>query len=62
MAAKARAERVAAAQREVDLSRQRLRDTREQIVEPLKAAAERNNFALLIAQSLAQGHGKGGAR
>lgn len=62
MAAKARAERVAAAQREVDLSRQRLRDTREQIVEPLKAAAERNNFALLITQSLAQGHGKGGAR
>jgi hypothetical protein len=49
------ADRVAAAEREVQLSRERLRDTRENVVEPLRAAAERNNFAALIAQSLAQG-------
>lgn len=62
MTAKARAERVAAAQREVDLSRQRLRDTRENVVKPLQALAEQNNFASLIAASLAQGHKKGVAR
>jgi hypothetical protein len=61
MAAKARTERVAAAQREVELSRQRLRDTREKVVEPLMAAAAHNNFAELIAQSLTQGHRKGSA-
>jgi aspartate/tyrosine/aromatic aminotransferase len=61
MAAKARAERVAAAQREVELSRQRLRETRENVVKPLQAAAAHNNFAELIAQSLAQGYRKGSA-
>jgi len=60
MSAKARAERLAAAQREVELSRRRLRETQETVVKPLRAAAERNNFAALIAQSLAQGHREGG--
>ena len=59
MAAQARAERVAAAEREVELSRQRLLDTQENVVKPLRAYAERNNFADLLAQSLAQGRGKG---
>jgi hypothetical protein len=62
MAALARAERVAAAEREVELSRQRLADTRENVVEPLQAYAERNNFADLIARSLVQGRGKGAGR
>ena len=62
MAAKARAERLAAAQREVDLSRQRLHETRENVVKPLMAIAEQNNFAGIIAASLAQGHKKGAAR
>lgn len=62
MAAKARAERVAAAEREVELSRRRLLDTRENVVKPLQAAAAQNNFAALIAASLAQGHRKGGVR
>jgi hypothetical protein len=60
MAAKARAERVAAAEREVELSRQRLLDTRENVVKPLERAAAHNNFAELIAQSLAQGRRNGG--
>ena len=59
MAAKTRAERLAAAQREVDLSRRRLRETREQVVKPLRAAAEQNSFAQIIADSLAQGRRRG---
>ena len=62
MAALARAERVAAAEREVELSRQRLRDTHENVVEPLRAAAAHNNFAELIRASLVQGHQKGAPR
>jgi hypothetical protein len=62
MTAKARAERVAAAEREVELSRQRLRDTRENVVEPLRQAAAQNNFAALIAASLRPGRQNGGAR
>jgi hypothetical protein len=62
MSAAARAERIAAAEREVELSRQRLHDTREQVVKPLMAAAEQNNFAAIIAASLVQGHRKGAAR
>ena len=62
MAAQARAERVAAAEREVELSRQRLLDTQENVVKPLRAYAERNNFADLLAQSLAQGHRKEAAK
>lgn len=62
MSAATRAERIAAAQREVDLSRQRLRDTQEHVVKPLLAVAEQNNFAALIAASLAQGHRKEAGR
>ena len=62
MSAAARAERIAAAQREVELSRQRLRDTQENVVKPLMAVAEQNNFAAIIAASLTQGHGRGAAR
>jgi hypothetical protein len=61
MAAQARAERLAAAEREVELSRQRLLDTRENVVKPLREAAARNSFAEIIAASLAQGRRKGGA-
>ena len=60
MSAAARAELIAEAQREVELSRQRLHDTRENVVKPLMTAAEQNNFAALIAASLTQGHRKGG--
>ena len=56
----AHAERLADAEREVELSRQRLHDTRENVVKPLMAVAEQNNFAALIAQSLAQGHHRKG--
>lgn len=56
------ANQVAAAEREVELSRQRLADTHERIVKPLKAAAAQNNFAALIAQSLRQGHRNGEQR
>ena len=62
MASRAQAERLAAAQREVELSRQRLHDTREQVVKPLMAVAEQNNFAAIIAASLTQGHRKGPAK
>jgi hypothetical protein len=62
MAAKARAERVTAAEREVELSRQRLRETQENVIAPLQAAAAHNNFAELIRASLVQGHRNGGAR
>ena len=61
MAPQARADRLAAAEREVELSRQRLLDTQEQVVKPLREAAAQNNFALIIAQSLAQGRRSGGA-
>ena len=53
------AERVAEAEREVELSRKRLRDTHEQVVRPLREAAAQNSFAELIAASLVQGHRKG---
>jgi len=59
MAAKARAERVAAAEREVELSRRRLLETRENVVKPLQAAAAQNSFAEIIAASLAQGRRRG---
>lgn len=51
--------RLAEAEREVELSRQRLADTRENVVKPLRAYAEHNSFADLIAASLVQGHRKG---
>jgi hypothetical protein len=53
------AELLAAAEREAELSRQRLRDAHEQVIEPLRGYAERNNFAALIRDSLVQGHRKG---
>jgi hypothetical protein len=55
------AAKVAAAEREVELSRQRLRETSETVVKPLNAYAAHNSFADLIAQSLAQGRRNGGA-
>jgi capsule polysaccharide export protein KpsE/RkpR len=61
MAAKARADRLAAAEREVELSRRRLRETQENVVKPLQGYAAQNNFAGLIAASLAQGRRKGKA-
>jgi hypothetical protein len=53
------AERVAAAEREVELSRQRLQETRERVVLPLREAAAHNSFAEIIAASLRQGHRDG---
>jgi hypothetical protein len=60
--AKTSTERLTDADREVELSRRRLRDTQEQVVKPLQAYAERNSFAEIIAQSLARGHQKGTGR
>jgi aspartate/tyrosine/aromatic aminotransferase len=57
---KTSAEQLAAAEREVEVSRQRLHETRENVVKPLQAAAAQNNFAVIIARSLAHGHRKGG--
>lgn len=54
-------EQVAAAEREVELSRRRLRETHEQVVKPLRQAAEHNQFAELIRASLVQGHRNGRA-
>jgi hypothetical protein len=54
------ADRLAAAQREVELSRQRLADTHERVVKPLRDAASQNNFAQIIAQSLVAGHRRNG--
>ena len=51
--------RLADAEREVEISRQRLRDTHEQVIEPLRGYAERNNFAQMLRDSLVQGHRKG---
>jgi hypothetical protein len=53
------ADRLATAEREVELSRQRLRDTHENVVEPLRRYAAHNSFAEIIAQSLTQGRRKG---
>lgn len=50
---------LAAAQREVDVSRQRLRDTHEKVVKPLRAAAAENSFAELIRRSLIEGRDRG---
>jgi hypothetical protein len=56
---RAAADRLAAAEREVELSRRRLAETHENVVKPLKAYAAHNSFADLIAQSLTQGRRKG---
>ncbi|HEV2370930.1 MAG TPA: hypothetical protein VGS19_02075 [Streptosporangiaceae bacterium] len=41
-------DQLAAAEREAEISRQRLRDTHEHVVKPLRAAAAENNFARII--------------
>jgi cellobiose-specific phosphotransferase system component IIA len=48
---------VAAAERELELSRRRLREAHEKVIGPLQRAAEQNNFALIIAASLTHGRG-----
>lgn len=55
-------DRVAAAEREVEAARQRLRDTRENVVRPLRAYAAQNSFATIIAASLAGGRRQEGGR
>ena len=54
-------EGLAAAEREVELSRERLREAHETVIGPLRGYAERNNFAELIRASLIKGHGGTGA-
>jgi hypothetical protein len=49
------ADRLADAEREVELSRRRLAETRENVVRPLEGYAAQNNFAAIIAESLAHG-------
>jgi hypothetical protein len=61
MPAIADTDRLADAEAEVELSRQRLNDTHENIVKPLREAAARNNFAELIAASLIRRHRNGEA-
>jgi hypothetical protein len=51
----AAADRLADAEREVEVSRQRLAETHENVVKPLRAFAAHNSFAEIIAQSLSQG-------
>ena len=51
-------EQVAAAEREVELSRHRLRETHERVVKPLDRYATGNNFAQIIADGLAVGRSK----
>ena len=53
------ADQLAAAEREVELSRRRLDETRENVAKPLQAHAAHNSFAELIAASLAQGRRRG---
>jgi hypothetical protein len=55
------ADRLAAAERELELSRRRLAETHENVVEPLNAYAAHNSFAEIIAQSLTQGRNGGRA-
>lgn len=55
------ARRLAAADAEVELSRERLREAHETVVKPLQDYAAQNNFASIIAASLAQGRRKGSA-
>lgn len=52
-------DRLAAAQREVELSRLRLQDAHENVVKPLRGYAEQNSFAQIIADGLAIGRRKG---
>lgn len=50
--------RLEEARAEHQLSRARLAHVREHIVEPLRRAGERNQFADMIRTSLMEGHGK----
>lgn len=59
METRAAADRLAEAEAQVELSRQRLAETHETVVKPLRSYAEHNNFAELIAQSLAEGRRRG---
>jgi hypothetical protein len=52
------AERLAAAEREVEVSRQSLAETRRDVVEPMHGYAAQNSFAQLIADGLFTGHRK----
>ena len=45
------ADRLAAAEREVELSRRRLADTHENVVKPLRASGAENNFARIISSA-----------
>jgi hypothetical protein len=51
-------ERLAAAGREVELSRRRLAETRETVVKPLQKYTAGNGFAEIIAAGLVAGHRK----
>ena len=44
---------------EADVSRDRQRRAREQVIRPLEELAEQNRFAEMIRQSLIEGHGRG---
>jgi hypothetical protein len=55
-------DQMAAAEREVETSRRGLRETQEKVVKPLNAYAAENNFANLIADSLARGYRRGTAK
>jgi len=50
-------ERVEEAEREVEISRERLKEARDEVVKPLARLAARNNFAELVKASLTAGHG-----
>lgn len=50
-------ERVGHARAEVDLSRERLEQAHREVVEPLRRAGNRNQFAELIRDSLLEGRG-----
>jgi hypothetical protein len=45
-------ERLEDAEYELEISRERLRETREKVVKPLAKLAARNNFAELVAATL----------
>lgn len=51
-AERAAAERLAAAEREVELSRRRLREAHEHVVKPLREYADANHFSQLVRDSL----------
>lgn len=49
---RAAAERMAAAEREVETSRRRLREAHEHVVKPLRDYADANHFSQLVRDSL----------